>query len=698
MKKIYWSLIPMAIMSCQSSPEEVALTYPQTPTCDSSYQYFGMEVKDPYGWLEDDYADSTLAWVKKQNEISRKYLDEIPEREELHKRLSEVWNYEKFGTPFKKAGQTFFFKNNGVQNQSVLYRSTAQGDQVILDPNSWSKDGTASISGLAVSSNGKYLAYGRSDSGSDWTKIFVMDLSTLQLLPDVLEWVKFSGISWEGDGFYYSRYDAPQKGEEYSQKNEFHQVYYHKLGQNQAADKLVYRDPSDGQKTAGAYTTSDEAFVFLTTAKGTSGSSLAFRKTSENAFTNIDTSSVWEYNVLGSFQGKIYIMTNYEAPNWKLVEMDPLNPKREQWKTILPAGKHFLQSAALANGKILANYLEDVSNHLYSFSLDGKKLGEFTFPPFGTIGGLEADEKSNEAFVSYSNFTSPGTVYKLMVNEIKAEVYRKPQLKADLDRFVTEQVFYKSKDGTRIPMFLTYKKGLKKNGQNPTFLYGYGGFNICIQPNFAVDFIPFLEDGGIYAVANIRGGNEYGESWHEQGIKLNKQNVFDDFASAAEYLIKEQYTSSQKLAVHGRSNGGLLIGAMITQRPDLFAVALPKVGVLDMLRYHKFTIGWAWASDYGRSDDSPEMFKYLLKYSPLHNVVPREYPAIMVITGDHDDRVVPAHSFKFTAALQKNQTGKKPVILRVDTNAGHGAGKPISKQIDEFADQWAFIYKHLKIK
>ncbi len=701
------AIIALSVLACSCAldskktadeSENVKMEYPKTATCDSTYTYFGTEVKDPYGWMEDDYSEATTSWVKAENELTQSYLSKIPQRKKIHSRLSEVWNYEKLSAPFKRGGVTYFFKNDGIQNQAVLYKMDAGGEAVVLDPNKLSKDGTVALGVWSFSKDGKYLAYALSASGSDWESIHVMDVTTGKELSDKIEWVKFSPISWQGDGFYYSRYGEPKKGEEYSGKNEFHKVMFHKLGTEQKADELIYEDAKNGQKTFGLGTTKDEEYAILQASEGTSGSSLSFRKKGEANFKSIDSKFNSEYNIVGHFNGKIYLFTNNGAPNWKLIEVDPLKPEMTNWKTLIPETENYLQNVVLANGKFLVVYLEKVTNHLYTYDLTGKKQTEISLPPFGNINGIEASDDDATAYIGYTNFTTPACTYKLDLNSNKAELFRKPNVNFNTGDYETSQIFYTSKDGTKVPMFITHKKGLKMDGNNPTFLYAYGGFNISIQPGFAIDFVPFLENGGIYAVANIRGGSEYGEKWHEAGTKTNKQNVFDDFIGAAEYLIKEKYTSSAKLAVHGRSNGGLLIGAVMTQRPDLFKVALPKVGVLDMLRYHKFTIGWAWASDYGRSDDSKEMFEYLLKYSPLHNVKKTNYPATLVVTGDHDDRVVPAHSFKFAATLQANQTGTEPILIRIDSNGGHGAGKPISKQIDEYTDQWAFIFKHLDIK
>ncbi len=705
LKKSTFIVLTAVVSACaldskktSTQSEEIAMEYPKTAICDSAHTYFGTTVKDPYGWLEDDYSEQTNAWVKSQNELTEGYLKNIPQREAIKKRLTEVWNYEKYSVPFKRGGVTYYFKNNGIQNQSVLYKLNAAGkEEVLLDPNKLSKDGTVALGVTSFSKDGKYMAFATAAAGSDWEKIQIMDVSTGQVLPDLIEWVKFSGIAWEGNGFYYSAYDAPKKGEEYSQKNEFHKIKFHQLGTDYKTDALIYSDPKNGQKTFGATTTKDEEYLIIQGSEGTSGSSVLFRKKGTSGFTAIDPKFTAEYGVVGHYKGKIYLLTNNGAPNWKLVAVDPAKPAQTNWQTIIPESNNYLQSVSLANGKFLVVYLENVANKLYTCDITGKKINEVALPAFGNINALEADVDESEAYLGYTNFTTPTSIYKLDVSSGKATIFRQPNIKFNTADYETKQVFYTSKDGTKVPMFITSKKGIKQTGNNPTFLYGYGGFNISVQPKFDIDFIPFLENGGVYAVANIRGGSEFGEKWHEGGIKMSKQNVFDDFISAAEYLIKEKYTSSEKLAVHGRSNGGLLVGAVLTQRPDLFKVALPKVGVLDMLRYHKFTIGWAWASDYGRSDDNEQMFKYLMTYSPLHAATKQVYPATMVITGDHDDRVVPAHSFKFGATLQANQTGTQPILVRIDVNAGHGAGKPIAKQIAEFTDQWAFVFKHLGI-
>jgi len=676
--------------------DSIAFTPPITETVDSVDVYFGEEVKDPYQWLEDDYSDKTNAWVKAESKATEAYLAQIPQREAIRKRLTEVWNYEKYSVPFRKNGATYLFKNNGIQNQSVLYKILKDGtEELVLDPNTLSKDGTVALGSLSISKNGKLLAYSTSASGSDWNTIHVMNLETKALLEDSVPWVKFSGIAWQGNGFYYSGYDAPKKGEEYSQKNEFHKVKYHRLGTSSTKDVLVAQDTKNAQRNFYASTSEDEEYVFIYSSESTSGNAFGYVKSPLEKIKWLETSFDFEHSFVGINNGNLLFMTNENAPTYKLISINPTQPAKENWQTIIPASDNLLESVSMANGKLLVSYLADVTNHLYSYSLQGEKEQEIILPGLGQVAGIEADKDLNTAYFAFTNFTTPLAIYTLDLTTNETAVYKAPTVDFNPENFKTEQVKYKSKDGTEIPMFITYKKGIKRDGNNPCFLYAYGGFNISLKPSFNVTEIPFLEQGGIYAVANIRGGGEYGEVWHEAGTKMQKQNVFDDFIAAAEYLFTEKYTSSAKLAVHGRSNGGLLIGAVLTQRPDLMKVALPQVGVLDMLKYHKFTIGWAWAGDYGRSDDSKEMYAYLKGYSPVHNVKDIAYPATMVVTGDHDDRVVPAHSFKFAATLQAHQQGTEPILIRIDVNAGHGAGKPVSKQIAEYADKWAFVYHHL---
>ncbi len=693
--------LPLLVMTaCQTQPK---LNYPETAREDVTDNYFGTEVAEPYRWLENDTSAATGEWVIAQNELTYSYLDNIKFRPALKERLTKIYDYPKYGSPFKKNDKYYFFKNDGLQNQSVLY-SQASLDaepEVLLDPNKLSDDGTVALSQIAFSNNGKYLAYSIARSGSDWNEIYIMDLATKTLLKDVIKWVKFSGIAWQADGFYYSAYDAPVAGKEFSNKNEYHKIYFHKVGDAQTADKLVFENKKFPLRNCGAAVTDDEKYLVISETESTSGNSLHIKDLSKpNApLVTLEAGFENDYNVVDHVNGKLYVLTNWKASNQQLMEVDPAKPARENWKTILPETENVLEGVSILGGKIVAEYLQDASNHVYTYDFTGKKLAEVALPAIGTVSGFSGDKDDNEAFYTFTSFTFPPTIYRYDVAQNKSEVFRKTEVNFNPEDYVSEQQFYTSKDGTKVPMFITYKKGLKKNGKNPTMLYGYGGFNISLNPSFSVARIPFLEQGGIYVVANIRGGGEYGEKWHKAGTKMQKQNVFDDFIGAAEYLIAQKYTSPEKLAINGGSNGGLLIGACMTQRPDLFAVAIPEVGVLDMLRYQKFTIGWAWATDYGTSEESKEMFEYLKAYSPLHNVKEGvKYPATMVMTGDHDDRVVPAHSFKFAATLQHANTGNYPSLIRIDTKAGHGAGKPVAKVIDAQADMWAFVMYNLGMK
>ncbi|MBN2764841.1 MAG: S9 family peptidase [Paludibacteraceae bacterium] len=701
MKTLLKMSIPLLVMTaCNTQPK---LTYPETIREDVTDNYFGVEVAEPYRWLENDTSAATEAWVIAQNELTYSYLDGIKFRNSLKERLTKIYDYPKYGSPFKKNGQYYFFKNDGLQNQSALYRQASldADAEVLLDPNKLSEDGTVALSQIAFSNNGKYLAYSIARSGSDWNEIYIMDLATRELLTDVIKWVKFSGISWQGDGFYYSAYDAPEVGKEFSNKNEYHKIYYHNVGETQNSDKLVFENKKFPLRNCGASVTDDEKYLIISETESTSGNSLYIKDLSKpNApLVTLEAGFENDYGVVDHVNGKLYVITNWKASNQQLMEVDPANTARENWKTILPETKDVLESVSILGGKVFAEYLQDAANHVYVYDFSGNKLYEMELPTIGTVGGFSGDKDDNEAFYTFTSFTFPPTIYRLDVAENKSEVFRKTEVKFNPEDYVSEQQFYTSNDGTKVPMFITYKKGMKKDGKNPLMLYGYGGFNISLNPSFSVARIPFLEQGGIYVVANIRGGGEYGEKWHKAGTKMQKQNVFDDFIAAAEYLIAEKYTSSEKLAINGGSNGGLLIGACMTQRPELFAVAIPEVGVLDMLRYQKFTIGWAWATDYGTSDESTEMFEYLKAYSPLHNVKEGvKYPATMVMTGDHDDRVVPAHSFKFAATLQHANTGNYPSLIRIDTNAGHGAGKPIAKVIDAQADMWSFVMFNLGMK
>ncbi|MDR2651608.1 MAG: prolyl oligopeptidase family serine peptidase [Prevotellaceae bacterium] len=689
-------------VSCTKKTES-NITYPKAEKQDVIDTYFGVEVADSYRWLEDDTTQAVAEWVAAENEVTQNYLKKIPFRDKLKQRLTDIVNYEKIGTPFKKHGKYYFFKNDGLQNQSVLYvKETLDGEaSVLLDPNTLSDDGTVALSGISFSNNGKYLAYTISRSGSDWLEIYVLDLSTRQLTNDHIEWAKFTGASWSGDGFYYSAYDAPEKGKEYSNVNENHKIYYHKIGDEQSKDKLAYQNAEYPKRFYSASANDDETVLFIIESGAGLGNRLFMQDLRKSGSPVIEIASnyEYEYSPVEVIDNTVYFYTNYNAPKYRLAKADINSPKVETWKDVVPESENMLAGVKFVAGQMITIYDKDASHHAYVYSLDGKLKNEVKLPTLGSVG-FSGDKDDKEVFYSFSSFTFPSAIYKYDIDNNVSELYIAPKVAFNSDDFVTEQVFYPSKDGTKIPMFLTYKKGLKLDGTNPVYLYGYGGFNISLNPGFSTMRIPFLENGGIYAQANLRGGGEYGEAWHIAGTKMQKQNVFDDFIAAAEYLIEKKYTNSSKIAIAGGSNGGLLVGACVNQRPDLFRVALPMVGVMDMLRYHKFTIGWNWASDYGTSEDSKEMFEYLRAYSPLHNIKNdgTPYPAILITTADHDDRVVPAHSFKYAVALQDANTGNAPKLIRIETKAGHGAGKPISKTIQEQADLYSFVMYNLDMK
>lgn len=688
----------MALTACE--PKQEKINYPETKKVDTTDVYFGVSVADPYRWLEDDNSAETAEWVKAENVVTDNYLAKIPFRADLKNRLTEIMDYPKYGSPFKKAGKYFFYKNDGLQNQAVLYVQDSLNSEpkVLLDPNTLSTDGTVALGSISISKDGKYLVYSVSKAGSDWSELFVKNIETGEMLPDHIEWVKFSGMSWKGDGFYYSAYDAPKAGGALSNVNEYHKVFYHKIGDKQGQDILVFEDKQHPLRNSGVSVDDDQKYLFLSQTESTSGNTLAFKEiaNAKSGFTPIVDNFESDNDIIEVIDGKFLMVTTKDAPNKRVVWVDPKNPSSDKWVDVIPEDKNVLSSVDLVGGKIITTYLQDASSHSYVNDMTGKRLYEVEFPGLGTVGGFSGDKDEKEAFYVFTSFTFPSTIYKYNVDTNTSELYRKSDVKFNPEDFVTEQVFFTSKDGTKVPMFLTYKKGLKKDGNNPTLVYGYGGFNISLTPSFSVNRIPFLENGGIYVMVNLRGGGEYGKAWHTAGTQMQKQNVFDDFIGATEHLIKEKYTNPEKVAINGGSNGGLLVGASMLQRPDLFKVAVPAVGVLDMLRYHKFTIGWAWAGDYGTSADSKEMFDYLKAYSPLHNVKENvEYPATLIMTADHDDRVVPAHSFKFAAELQAKQTGTNPVLIRIESNAGHGAGKPTAKVIEEQTDMWAFIMYNL---
>ncbi len=700
--KISKLIFGVTIIFAFSCRQEIKLIYPETKMDDVVDNYFGVEVADPFRWLEDDNSEKTKAWVAAQNEVTFDYLKKIPYRNKIKERLTNIWNYERYSTPFWKGNNYFFFKNDGLQNQSVLYvREGLDGEpRVLLDPNLMAKDGTVALSSLSISDNGKYMAYGISRGGSDWVEVFVREVESGKDLEDHLKWIKFSGLSWKEDGFYYSRYNQPAKGQELSGKNEYHKVYYHKLGSKQESDQLVFQNQNMPNRNFGASTTEDERFLIIYESETTDGNALWYKDLSDKRSKLTPLIEGFEFNnrVIDNIGERLLMLTNNNAPKYRLVMVDPKNPKADDWKTIIPEKDYLLDEVSLVGGRIFATYLEDVKSKVYIHDMQGNHTGELQLPTVGTFGGLSGKKDENTAFFSFSSFTFPSTIYKYDVEANTYEVYFKPNVDFDPEAYETRQVFYTSKDGTRIPMFITHKKGLKLHGKNPTLLYGYGGFNVSITPSFSLSRLILLENGGVYAVANIRGGGEYGKKWHDAGTKLQKQNVFDDFIAAAEYLIDQKYTNSKKLAIQGGSNGGLLVAAVANQRPELFKVALPAVGVLDMLRFHKFTIGRAWVYDYG-SSETEEEFHYLYKYSPLHNVpAGNVYPATMVTTADHDDRVVPAHSFKYISELQRRYSGTNPVLIRIDVDAGHGAGKPVSKTIEEISDVYSFIFYNMGTK
>ena len=667
---------------------------PETRKSDTVHDYHGTKVADPYSWLEDDNSAETKAWVEAQNKVTFGYLESIPERGKIQKRLTELWNYEKFGVPFEEGGRYFYSRNNGLQNQSVLYwsDSLASDPKVLIDPNSMSKDGTVALAGVSVSKDGKYIAYGIAEAGSDWNRWKIREVATGKDLGDELKWIKFSSAAWDKQnrGFYYGRYPEPKAGQDLTQSNYFQEVYFHRIGTPQVEDVLVWKDTENKDWRASAAQTDDGRFLIVTIGKGTDDKyRLLFKdlykrdaRPPEHFLGNFDA----DYSFIDNEGPFFYFRTNKDAPRGKVIAVDVFHPDPANWKTIVPEADETLEGVSLLADKLIAQYLKDAHSQVKLFSLDGNNLGEVRFPGLGTAAGFGGRRKDKETFYSFTTFTSPATIYRYDVARGKSELHKQPKLAFNPGDYVTEQVFYTSKDGTKIPMFLSYKKGMKKDGATPTYLYGYGGFNISLTPSFSPANLAWMESGGLFALANLRGGGEYGEAWHQAGTKLSKQNVFDDFIGAAEWLIKNGYTKTEKLAIGGGSNGGLLVGACITQRPELYGAALPAVGVMDMLRFHKFTIGWAWIDDYG-SSDHPEQFKALKAFSPLHNLKPgTKYPATMVTTADHDDRVVPAHSFKFA---------EKPTLIRIETKAGHGAGKPTSKMIEEAADKWAFLVKTL---
>ncbi|MDX5481305.1 MAG: prolyl oligopeptidase family serine peptidase [Hymenobacteraceae bacterium] len=679
---------------------ETALDYPETKKVDQVDNYFGTQVADPYRWLET-HTEEVDEWIEEQNEVTFGYLNDIDFRDQIKNRLTEIWNYPKYGAPFKEGGKYYFFKNDGLQNQSVLYvqESLEAEPKVFFDPNKLSSDGTVALTALEFSKDGKYIAYGTSSGGSDWNTYHVMDASGKKL-DDQLDWVKFSGPSWYKDGFFYSRYDAPTEGNKLANKNEYHKVYYHKIGTPQSQDQLVYEDKQHPLRNFYGQTTDDERFLILNASEGASGANALYYKDLKDPKSTIKPiidNFESEYRVVDSFGDKLLVLTNKNAPRYRLVMLDPKKPQEQNWKTVVPQSDKVIQGVSSVGSRIIVTYMKDATSQVVVYDQNGKQLNEVQLPTLGTVSGFNGEKEDQEVFFTFTSFTYPPTIYRYDIPNNKVTQFRKTEVNVNTDAFETKQVFYTSKDGTKVPMFIVHKKGLKLDGNNPTYLYAYGGFNISLTPSFSIANMLWLENGGVYAMPNLRGGGEYGEEWHKAGMTPNKQNVFDDFIAAAEYLIDQNYTSSEKLAVAGGSNGGLLVGAFMTQRPELAKVALPAVGVMDMLRFHKFTIGWAWVPEYGSSENEAQ-FKNLYAFSPLHNIKEGvKYPATMVKTADHDDRVVPAHSFKFISELQDKGAPGNPYLIRVDVRAGHGAGKPTSLLIQEWADTWSFVYKNMGV-
>lgn len=669
------------------------VTYPVVKTVDQKDVYFGDTINDAYRWLENEGDTAVRNWIADENNVTFGYLSQIPYRNQMKQRLTELANFPKMTVPYRAGDYYFYSKNDGLQNQYVTYyRKGMDGEEkVFYDPNTLSAEGTVTLTMSGFSNDRKYVVVSEAKAGSDWNEMYVKEVATNTQLADKIEWTKFSGAAWDEKGFYYAAFDAPSENKTYTASSDHQKIYYHALGTAQSEDKLIYMDKNPNIYV-GAQTTEDGKFIFIYLSAGTSGTGILWKPLHDAGnFKTLFAGYDWEYTVLDNEGDKLIVQTNYNAPNYKVVLVDPLKPEPENWKDIIPEQREILQGVSLAGGKLFASYLKDVKTKVVQYDRSGKMEHDVELPGLGNVAGFNGEKTDKNVYYSFTSFTTPGDIYKYDIASGKSENYKKMEVKFDADQYETKQVFYPSKDGTQIPMFLVYKKGIKLDGSNPCLLYGYGGFNIPIQPTFSSGRIALLEQGYIYAVANIRGGSEYGEEWHKAGMLDKKQTVFDDFISAAEYLIAQKYTASDKLAIQGRSNGGLLVGAVMTQRPDLFAVALPGVGVLDMMRYHKFTVGWGWAVEYGSSDNA-EQYAYLKKYSPLHNIhAGTKYPATFITTADHDDRVVPAHSFKFSSALQAAQGGDAPVLIRVDVDAGHGAGKPLAKIIDEDADWMSFM-------
>ena len=692
MKNLILGILACILMSCENNPQ---MNYPETQKKPVFDVFFDQEVVDNYRWLEDDRSEETADWVEAQNDVTFDYLDKIPFKEQLKERLTGLWNYEKIGTPFKEGKYTYFYKNDGLQNQYVIYRyaDKIENAEVFLDPNSFSEDGTTSLAGLSFSKNSSLAAYSISEGGSDWRRVLVMNSETKEIIEDTINDLKFSGIQWKGnEGFYYSSYDKP-KGSELSAKTDQHKLYFHKIKTPQSEDVVVFGGvESEKNRYVGAQVTEDDAYLIVSASESTSGNKLLFKdlRKANSPLVLLTDGYENDHYLLDSDGDRLFIVTNFNAPNQKVVEANASKPEQEHWKDFIPETDYVL-SPSSGSGFFFAEYMVDAISKIHQYDSKGTNLGEVSLPGVGSVSGFSGEKEDAILYYRFTNYANPSSIYAYNPLTQKSELYWNPPIDFDPSMYESKQVFYESKDSTKVPMIITYKKGIELNGKNPTILYGYGGFNISLTPSFSIPNAVWMEQGGVYAVPNLRGGGEYGKAWHNAGTKLQKQNVFDDFIAAAEYLIAEKYTSSEYLAIRGGSNGGLLVGATMTQRPDLMRVALPAVGVLDMLRYHTFTAGAGWAYDYGTAEDSKEMFDYLKGYSPVHNVKAGTlYPATLITTGDHDDRVVPAHSFKFAAELQDKHEGNNPVMIRIETNAGHGAGTPVTKSIDQYADIFGF--------
>jgi prolyl oligopeptidase len=700
MKNIPIYAIVLSIVMMTGCTNQKRIKYPETKKVDQTDDYFGTQVADPYRWLENDTSAETEAWVKAENAVTFAYLEKIPYREKIKERLTKIWNYPKVSAPFKRGGHFFLFRNEGLQNQDVAFIKDALdgAERMILNPNKLSEDGTVSLTDFTPSKDGKYIGYGISRGGSDWNEFYVKSIATGNDLSDHLEWIKFSPMAWYNDGFFYSRYEKPAGGTELSAENKNNRLYYHKIGDLQDKDLLVFEDAANPYRSFASQVTEDGRYLVLYAFETTTGNALYVKdlKKENSGFVKLVDTFDNNYSVIDHANGQLLIRTDFGAPKYRVMAVDMNNPAKEKWVELIPEKENVLNGVSLIGGKLIAEYMKDAHSKVELYDLAGKYLYDINFPILGTVSGFSGTNEDTITFYSLTSFTTPSIVYKYNVMTNTSTEYSRSKIDFNPDPYETKQVFFTSKDGTKVPMFIVYKKGIELNGKNPTLLYGYGGFNVTYTPRFSIGRVVLLENGFVFALASIRGGGEYGEDWHKAGTLLKKQNVFDDFIAATEYLIDNKYTSSEKLAIEGGSNGGLLIGAVVNQRPDLFHVALPEVGVMDMLRYHKFTIGKYWASDYGTSEDSQEMFRNLYAYSPLHNIkAGLKYPAIMATTADHDDRVVPAHSFKYMATMQENYKGLNPVLIRIETSAGHGGGTPTTKMINEYTDLWSFVMYNL---